>query len=151
MPESSSQTKTQLPVAYLRQSQYWKNALRTLPTRTRHQTQVRTTAFASNEWTCRDVETLDGDAEARLKVESYGERDFASNDHVCLETIGRGAYGSVCKGTHIPTKDVVAQKTVDLNNVDDDIGDIQREVVLLSQLRKWPQHYQVFRLLDGQP
>ncbi len=41
-----------------------------------------------------------------------------------LKTIGRCAHNSVSKGIHIPTKNVV----------DLDTADIQREVVLLSQL-----------------
>jgi serine/threonine protein kinase len=52
-----------------------------------------------------------------------------------LETIGRGAYGSVHKGKHIPTGNVVALKIINLDTADDDVGDIQREVALLTQLR----------------
>ncbi|KAF8622349.1 hypothetical protein AX15_007081 [Amanita polypyramis BW_CC] len=55
-----------------------------------------------------------------------------------LETIGRGAYGSVHKGKHIPTGNIVALKIINLDTPDDDVGDIQREVALLSQLRDAP-------------
>jgi len=67
-----------------------------------------------------------------------------------LETIGKGAYGSVHKGVHIPTGNVVALKIIDLDTEDDDVGDIQREVALLSQLRDAPnvtQYYGCY--MDG--
>lgn len=52
-----------------------------------------------------------------------------------LEIVGKGAYGSVHRGIHIPTGDVVALKIINLDTADDDVEDIQREVALLSQLR----------------
>lgn len=55
-----------------------------------------------------------------------------------LETIGKGAFGSVHKGLHIPTGNVVALKIINLDTEDDDVGDIQREVALLTQLRDAP-------------
>ncbi|KAG6897399.1 hypothetical protein C0992_001905 [Termitomyces sp. T32_za158] len=57
-----------------------------------------------------------------------------------LETIGKGAYGSVHKGEHIPTGNVVALKIINLDDKSgsDDVVDIQREVALLSQLRDAP-------------
>lgn len=67
-----------------------------------------------------------------------------------LETVGKGAYGSVHKGIHIPTGNVVALKIIDLDTEDDDVGDIQREVALLTQLRDAPnvtQYYGCY--LDG--
>lgn len=67
-----------------------------------------------------------------------------------LETVGKGAYGSVHKGVHIPTGNIVALKIIDLDTEDDDVGDIQREVALLSQLRDAPnvtQYYGCF--MDG--
>ncbi|KAK0455689.1 Pkinase-domain-containing protein [Desarmillaria tabescens] len=67
-----------------------------------------------------------------------------------LETIGRGAYGSVSKGIHIPTGNVVALKIIDLDTADDDVGDIQREVALLSQLRDAPNITKYFGCyMDG--
>lgn len=51
-----------------------------------------------------------------------------------LERVGKGAYGSVFKGEHVATGTVVALKIVDLDQPDDDIDDIQREVALLSDL-----------------
>lgn len=38
------------------------------------------------------------------------------------------------RGIHIPTGEVVALKIINLDTPDDDVGDIQREVALLSQL-----------------
>jgi serine/threonine protein kinase len=55
-----------------------------------------------------------------------------------FETVGKGAYGSVHKGVHIPTGNVVALKIIDLDTADDDVADIQREVALLTQLRDAP-------------
>ena len=55
-----------------------------------------------------------------------------------LETVGKGAYGSVHKGVHIPTGNLVALKIINLDTADDDVADIQREVTLLTQLRDAP-------------
>ncbi|KAF7973865.1 hypothetical protein HWV62_14076 [Athelia sp. TMB] len=55
-----------------------------------------------------------------------------------LETVGKGAYGSVHKGVHIPTGNIVALKIINLDTADDDVADIQREVTLLTQLRDAP-------------
>ncbi|KAJ3482494.1 hypothetical protein NLI96_g6936 [Meripilus lineatus] len=67
-----------------------------------------------------------------------------------LETIGKGAYGSVHKGLHIPTGNIVALKIINLDTEDDDVGDIQREVALLTQLRDAPNVTKYFGCyLDG--
>lgn len=55
-----------------------------------------------------------------------------------LETLGKGAYGSVHKGIHIQTGSVVALKIINLDTEDDDVADIQREVALLTALRDAP-------------
>ncbi|KIY44540.1 Pkinase-domain-containing protein [Fistulina hepatica ATCC 64428] len=57
-----------------------------------------------------------------------------------VSRVGKGAYGSVYKGEHIPTGKVVAIKSIDFDNAngDDDVADIQREVSLLTQLRDCP-------------
>ncbi|KZS98515.1 Pkinase-domain-containing protein [Sistotremastrum niveocremeum HHB9708] len=52
-----------------------------------------------------------------------------------LEIVGKGSYGAVYKGEHIPSGTIVALKIIDLDTEDDDAADIQREVALLSQLR----------------
>ncbi|OSD07074.1 Pkinase-domain-containing protein [Trametes coccinea BRFM310] len=67
-----------------------------------------------------------------------------------LETIGKGAYGSVHKGRDLRTGEVVALKIINLDTEDDDVGDIQREVALLTQLRDAPnvtKYYGCF--MDG--
>lgn len=67
-----------------------------------------------------------------------------------LETIGKGAYGSVHKGLEIATGNVVALKIINLDTEDDDVADIQREVALLTQLRDAPNVTQYFGCyLDG--
>lgn len=53
-----------------------------------------------------------------------------------LELVGRGAYGAVYRGQHIPTGNAVALKVVNLDTPDDDVSDIQKEVAVLSQLRE---------------
>jgi serine/threonine protein kinase len=55
-----------------------------------------------------------------------------------LETIGKGAFGSVHKGVHIQSGEVVALKIINLDTEDDDVADIQREVALLTALRDAP-------------
>jgi serine/threonine protein kinase len=55
-----------------------------------------------------------------------------------LETVGKGSYGSVSKGIHIPTGNVVALKIIDLDIADDDVDAIYQEVALLTQLRDAP-------------
>ena len=52
-----------------------------------------------------------------------------------IETVGKGAYGSVHKGVELATGNVVALKIINLDTADDDVADIQREVALLTQLR----------------
>ncbi|KAH9929542.1 Pkinase-domain-containing protein [Epithele typhae] len=67
-----------------------------------------------------------------------------------LETIGKGAYGSVHKGRDLRTGEVVALKIIDLDTEDDDVGDIQREVALLAQLRDAPNVTKYFGChMDG--
>ncbi|KAG9316533.1 kinase-like domain-containing protein [Chiua virens] len=55
-----------------------------------------------------------------------------------LETVGKGAYGSVHKGVHLPSGNIVALKIINLDTADDDVEAIQREVALLTQLRDAP-------------
>ncbi|KIY67520.1 kinase-like protein [Cylindrobasidium torrendii FP15055 ss-10] len=67
-----------------------------------------------------------------------------------LETVGKGSYGSVSKGVHIPTGNLVALKIIDLDREDDDVADIQREVSLLTQLRDAPNITKYFGCyMDG--
>lgn len=57
-----------------------------------------------------------------------------------VELIGRGAYGAVYKGRHLPTDTPVALKVVNLDTPEDDAQDIQQEVALLSQLKDATAH-----------
>ncbi|THH04201.1 hypothetical protein EW145_g5694 [Phellinidium pouzarii] len=52
-----------------------------------------------------------------------------------LETVGKGAYGSVHRGVDLTDGTIVALKIINLDTADDDVGDIQREVALLAHLR----------------
>lgn len=56
------------------------------------------------------------------------------------EIVGKGAYGSVHRGVHLPTGRVVAIKIINLDTADDDVEDIQREVAMLTQLRGGEQN-----------
>lgn len=59
-----------------------------------------------------------------------------------LETIGKGAYGSVHKAVHISSGNVVALKIINFDEKNAeayvDVQDIQREVALLTELRDAP-------------
>ncbi|KAE9395007.1 Pkinase-domain-containing protein [Gymnopus androsaceus JB14] len=71
-----------------------------------------------------------------------------------LETVGKGAYGSVSKGIHIPTGNVVALKIINLDTADDDVEDIQRETHLISPntidcLMDGPRVWIVMELAQG--
>ncbi|XP_052179219.1 uncharacterized protein LOC127792656 isoform X2 [Diospyros lotus] len=52
-----------------------------------------------------------------------------------LELIGRGSFGDVYKGFDKELKKVVAIKVIDLEESEDEIEDIQKEIAVLSQCR----------------
>ncbi|KAJ3108974.1 putative protein serine/threonine kinase [Phlyctochytrium planicorne] len=55
--------------------------------------------------------------------------------YILQELIGFGSYGNVYKGLDSATGEIVAIKVVDLEDNEDDIEDIRREVTILSALR----------------
>ncbi|PWN23846.1 Pkinase-domain-containing protein [Microstroma glucosiphilum] len=80
-------------------------------------------------------------AERVVEAEEVKRREAAVVEDVKnlfkrLELVGRGAYGAVYRGQHIPTGNAVALKVVNLDTPDDDVSDIQKEVAVLSQLRE---------------
>ncbi|KAJ3049827.1 putative protein serine/threonine kinase [Rhizophlyctis rosea] len=56
--------------------------------------------------------------------------------------IGKGSFGVVYKGIHIPTREQVAIKIIDFEETGDDIEEIRQEIAILSELKsKWVTQY----------
>ncbi|KAI5846871.1 kinase-like domain-containing protein [Tricharina praecox] len=55
--------------------------------------------------------------------------------YTVIDLVGKGSFGSVFKGIHTPTNAVVAIKSLDLDQHDEEIRDIQKEIGLLTQLK----------------
>lgn len=61
--------------------------------------------------------------------------DFIGSRFSSLELIGRGSFGDVYKGFDKELNKVVAIKVIDLEESEDEIEDIQKEISVLSQCR----------------
>jgi serine/threonine-protein kinase 24/25/MST4 len=53
--------------------------------------------------------------------------------YALLARVGRGATGEVYKARDVQSNEIVAVKLVDLEDAEDDVADIQREITLLAQ------------------
>ncbi|KAG5343123.1 hypothetical protein C0989_000114 [Termitomyces sp. Mn162] len=56
-----------------------------------------------------------------------------ASQYTLLEKLGTGSFGTVYKAIHNETEQIVAIKQIDLEDSDDDISEIQREIASLAQ------------------
>ncbi len=56
-----------------------------------------------------------------------------ASHYTLLEKLGTGSFGTVFKAIHNDTRQIVAIKQIDLEDSDDDIGEIQQEIAHLAQ------------------
>ncbi|TGZ84879.1 kinase-like protein [Ascodesmis nigricans] len=81
-------------------------------------------------------------AEKALAVREYSEKAVRTEmeritpdvPYTLVDLIGKGSFGCVFKAVHNETRQVVAIKSLDLDQHDDEIKDIQKEITLLSHL-----------------
>lgn len=65
-----------------------------------------------------------------------------SEQYTLLEKLGTGSFGTVYKGIHKESKQIVAVKQIDLEDSDDDISEIQQEIAHLAQCdSEWVTRY----------
>ncbi|PWN52321.1 Pkinase-domain-containing protein [Violaceomyces palustris] len=65
-----------------------------------------------------------------------------SEQYTLLEKLGTGSFGTVYKGMHKESKQIVAIKQIDLEDSDDDISEIQQEIAHLAQCdSEWVTRY----------
>ena len=65
-----------------------------------------------------------------------------SEQYQLLEKLGTGSFGTVYKGMHRETRQIVAIKQIDLEDSDDDISEIQMEIAHLAQCdSEWVTRY----------
>ncbi|GBC02052.1 hypothetical protein RclHR1_04430002 [Rhizophagus clarus] len=65
----------------------------------------------------------------------YVQKKRVRDRYTRQELVGRGAYGAVYKGIDNENNRVVAIKVLNLDTEEDDVGDIVKEINLLSQLK----------------
>ena len=61
------------------------------------------------------------------------DRPVVDDRYALLTRVGRGATGEVFKALDLTNRDIVAVKLVDLEDAEDDVADIQREITVLAQ------------------
>ncbi|CAG8502798.1 5962_t:CDS:2 [Racocetra fulgida] len=76
----------------------------------------------------------------RVSEQRYVPKRKAREPYSKQELVGRGAYGSVYKGINNNTNQVVAIKVLNLDTEEDDVGDIIKEINLLSLLNSESQN-----------
>jgi len=59
----------------------------------------------------------------------------SKSDYQIIGHLGKGAYGDVALGQHRTTDEKVAIKVIDVEEAEDDINDIQKEIQVLAELQ----------------
>jgi serine/threonine-protein kinase 24/25/MST4 len=69
----------------------------------------------------------------RQYASSLANGQHLADQYLLLEKLGTGSFGTVYKGMHKESKQIVAIKQIDLEDSDDDISEIQMEIAHLAQ------------------